>query len=318
MKAIRLHEFGEPEVMRLEDIELRAPGPGEALINIKAVGVNPVDTYIRAGLFYAKELPFTPGSDAAGVVEAVGEGVTRFKPGDRVYTAGTITGAYAEKALCKESQLHQLPQSLSFAQGACVGVPYATAYRALFQRGRAVAGETVLIHGATGGVGTAAVQLARAAGLTVIGTAGTEDGRALALKEGAHFVVNHKVNGHLSEAAAFAKGGLNLMIEFLANVNLGADLKFLAKHGRVVVVGSRGTVEIDPRDAMSRDLDIRGMSLFNATEAELASIHAGLLAGFENGTLRPVVGRELPLKDAGRGHHEIMEKSAYGKIILVP
>lgn len=318
MKAISVHEFGEPEVMRLEDIELRAPGPGEVLIDIKAAGVNPVDTYIRAGLFYAKDLPYTPGSDAAGLVDAVGEGVARFKPGDRVYTAGAVTGAYAEKAICKESQVHMLPEKLSFAQGACVGVPFSAAYRALFQRGRAIAGETVLIHGATGGVGTAAVQLARAAGLTVIGTAGTDEGRALALKEGAHFVVNHKVNGHLSEAAAFSKGGINLIIEFLANANLGADLKFLAKHGRVVVVGSRGTVEIDPRDAMSRDLDLRGLSLFNANDAELASIHAGLQAGFENGTLRPVVGKKIALKDAAKAHHEIMEKSAHGKIILVP
>ncbi|MBI4948912.1 MAG: NADPH:quinone reductase [Deltaproteobacteria bacterium] len=318
MKAIRVHEFGAPEVMRLEDIGLRAPGPNEALIDIKAVGVNPVDAYIRAGLFYARELPFTPGADAGGVVEAIGDNVTRFKPGDRVYTAGTITGAYAEKSLCRETQLHLLTEKLSFAQGACVGVPYATAYRALFQRGMAVAGETVLIHGATGGVGTAAVQLARAAGLTVIGTAGTEDGKSLVLKEGAHFVVNHKDEGHLKAASAFAKNGINLIIEFLANANLGADLEFLAKHGRVVVVGSRGTVEVDPRDAMSRDLDIRGMSLFNADDMDLASIHAGLMAGFENGSLCPVVGRELPLKDAARAHHEIMEKSAHGKIILVP
>lgn len=319
MKAIMVHETGGPEVMRLEDVNDPVPGPGEVLINVKAAGVNPVDVYFRAGTFYKAALPFTPGFDVSGEIGSVGEGVSRFKPGDRVYASGTITGGYAQKALCKESKVFPLAQNLTLSQGACVGVPFATAYRALFHRGRAVPGETALIHGATGGVGTASVQLARAAGLKVIATGGTEKGRGLALSEGAHHVLDHHDPGHLDKALSLTGGkGVNLIIEFLADANLGSDLKALAKHGRVVVVGCRGTVEIDPRDAISRDADIRGMSLFNATEEDLSSIHAALFAGFENKTLCPVVGKELRLEEAPTAHKLIMEGGAYGKIILIP
>jgi len=318
MRAIRVHEFGQPEVMRLEELTDPVPGAGQLLVRVKAAGVNPVDTYIRAGLFYRKGLPYTPGADSSGVVEAVGEGVKAFKPGDRVYTSGTVTGSYAELCLCAESQCHRLPQSLSFSQGAAIGVPYATAYRALFHKAKASAGETVLVHGATGGVGLAAVQLARAWGMKVIGTGGTDRGRELAAYEGAGHVLDHGDPGHMDRAKELAGGKIDIVIEFLANVNLGADLKALGPGGRVVVVGSRGTVEIDPRELMSRDASIRGMSLFNATPDEVASIHAGLLAGFEAGTLRPRVGQELPLEAAPAAHHAVIEEHAFGKIVLVP
>src|SRR5690242_14970623 len=154
MKAIRVNAFGGPEVLRLQDMPTPKPGPSEVLVRIHATGVNPVETYIRAGT-YARlpELPYTPGNDGAGAVEQVGSDVTEFKPGDRVYTAGSISGTYAEFALCKKQQLHPLPANVSFAQGAAMGTPYATAYRGLFQRGHAKPGETVLVHGASGGVG---------------------------------------------------------------------------------------------------------------------------------------------------------------------
>ena len=174
MKAIRVHEFGGPEVMSLEEVPDLQPGPGQVVVTVKAAGVNPVDTYIRSGQ-YAKRpaLPYTPGMDSAGVVASVGEGVSGVAVGDRVYTAGAVTGTYAEQVLCNESQVHPLPEHVSYQQGAAMGVPYGIAYRALFNRAVAKAGETVLVHGATGGVGVAAVQLARAAGLRVIATGGT-------------------------------------------------------------------------------------------------------------------------------------------------
>lgn len=318
MRAIRVHEFGPPEVMLLEHVPDLAPGPGQVLISVKAAGVNPVDTYVRAGLFYKKGLPYTPGADASGIVESTGEGVRAFKPGDRVYTAGTVTGAYAEFCVADEKQCHRLPQSLSFSQGACIGVPYATAYRALFHKAKASPGETVLVHGATGGVGIAAVQLARAWGMRVIGTGGTDRGRELAAYEGAEHVLDHTDPAHMEKAKELAAGRLDIIIEFLANVNLASDLSALGPKGRVVVVGSRGAVEIDPRDLMSRDASIHGMSLFNSTEEELGSIHAGLAAGFEAGTLRPRVGRELPLGAAATAHHAVIEERAYGKIVLAP
>jgi len=320
MKAVRVHEFGPPEVMRLEQVPDLRPDHGQVVVRVKAAGVNPVDTYIRSGTYARKPpLPYTPGADGAGVVESVGEGVKRVAPGDRVYIAGTITGSYAEQALCLESQVHPLPQRLSFAQGAAVNVPYATAYRALFQIAHAVAGESVLVHGASGGVGVAAVQIARAAGMVVIGTGGSVKGRQLVAAEGAHHVLDHHAPGYLERVLDLTDGrGADVILEMLANVNLRNDLKVLAPRGRVVVIGSRGTIEIDPRDTMSRDASILGMSLFNTPDPARASIHAALVAGLENGTLRPVVGQEMPLADAPRAHRAVMEPGAYGKIVLVP
>jgi NADPH2:quinone reductase len=287
---------------------------------MRAIGVNPVETYIRAGT-YARlpELPYAPGNDGAGVVEQVGPNVNEFKAGDRVYIAGSITGAYAEFALCKTAQVHPLPANVSFAQGAAMGTPYATAYRGLLQRADARPGETVLVHGASGGVGTAAVQLARARGLRVFGTAGSDEGRTLVREQGAHEVFDHRAPDHFEHIMNATSGcGVDVIVELLANVNLGKDLIILAKRGRVVVIGSRGRVEINPRDTMQRDADIRGMVMPNTPPAELASIHAALVAGLENGTLRPVIGKEFTLGEAAAAHRAVMESGSFGKIVLVP
>jgi NADPH2:quinone reductase len=320
MKAILVHDTGPPEVMRLEEVQAPEPGPGQVLVKVHAAGVNPVDCYIRSGLYPLKPpLPYSPGMDAAGVVESAGEGVTRIKAGDRVYTAGTLSGAYAEKTLCSESRVFPLPQRLSFAQGAALGVPYSTAYRALFHRAKALPGESVLVHGASGGVGIAAVQLARAAGMQVIGTGGTEEGRRLVTEQGAHQTFDHHAAGYREQILKATGGrGVDVVLEMIANLNLGNDLALLARKGRVVIIGNRGTVEINPRDIMSRDAAVLGMTILNAPEADILSIHAALGAGIENGTLRPVIGKEMALADAVRAHHEIMESRAYGKIVLVP
>ena len=319
MKAIRVRGFGPPEVMGLEEVPEPQVGPGQVLLKVYAVGVNPVETYIRSGASGQPPLPYTPGTDAAGVVEAVGAGVRRVEPGDRVYTSFTLTGSYAEKTLCQESQVHPLPPEVSFVQGAGVNVPYSAAYRALFQRARALPGEWVLVHGASGGVGVAATQLARAAGLTILATAGTEAGRDLATVQGAHHVLDHSAPDYLQEILELTDHrGVDVILEMLANVNLGRDLTVLAPEGRVVVIGSRGEVSIDPRQTMGREAAILGMYIWNATEKETAELHAALGAGLANGTLRPIIGREMPLAEAPRAHHEIMETRAYGKIVLIP
>jgi len=319
MKAIRVRAFGDPEVMQLEEMPNLHPGPKQVLVRVKAAGVNPTDTYTRAGVSRRPTLPYTPGIDAAGVVEFVGEGVTGVGVGARVYVSGTISGAYAEQALCEEHHVHPLPEKITFAQGAAINVPYATAYRALFQLAKATPGEIVLIHGATGGVGIAATQLARAAGMRVIGTGGTERGRNLAIEQGAHYVLDHRAPNYLDQVQSLTQGkGVDVVLEMIANVNLDRDLKVLAMGGRVVVIGSRGRIGIDPRDTMMRDASILGMLLFNITQKEAYSIHAALIAGLENGTLRPVIGEEMPLADAPRAHRKIMEPGAYGKIVLIP
>ena len=319
MKAILVKEFGAPEVMHIAEIHSPEAGAGQVVVRVHAAGVNPVETYIRAGT-YAKlpGLPFTPGGDGAGVVEQIGEKVTKLAVGDRVWFAGALSGSYAEYALCAESQAHSLPERLTFAQGAAIGVPYFTAYRALFHRAEAIPGEIVFIHGATGGVGSAAVQLARARGLTVMGTGGSELGRRSLLENGAHHVFDHHAENYLAEVMKATGGkGADVILEMLANVNLAKDLTLLAKYGRVIVIGSRGKIEIDPRDTMGRDADIRGMIAGNATDAERTSIYAALCAGFENGTLSPIVGREFPLADASKAHKAVMEPGALGKIVLI-
>src|SRR6266545_4588759 len=232
---------------------------------------------------------------------------------------GTLTGSYAQVSLCEPAQVHPLPANVSYAQGAAMNIPYATAYHALFHRAHGLAGETVLVHGASGGVGTGAVQLARARGLTVIGTAGTERGRRLVLEQGAHHVIDHTAPGYLDELLPLTGGrGVDIVLEMLANENLQKDLGILAVRGRIVVIGNRGTVEINARLAMNKDAAILGMALFHATAPQLAGIHAALVEGLRNGTLRPVIGQELPLAEAPRAHEAVMEAGHYGKVVLVP
>lgn len=319
MKAIQIHQFGGPEVLEIHDVPTPKPGPGQILVRVHASGVNPYDTYMRNGSYAVKpQLPYTPGSDAAGTVESVGSGVNKVKPGDRVYTAKTLTGAYAEYALADESQIYRLPEKISFSQGAGLWVPYGTAYTALHHHGHARPGETLLIHGASGGVGTAAIQFARAMGMTVLGTAGSQRGLELVKKEGAHQAFDHSRPGHAEEIMKFTGGrGVDVILEMLANVNLATDLTLLAMNGRVVVIGNRGEVTIDARELMGRRGTIRAFTLWAATEKEASEIHAAIAAGLENGTLRPIVGKELPLKDAPQAHKDVLASGAYGKIVLV-
>jgi NADPH:quinone reductase len=320
MKAIVVHEYGGPEVMKLEDVPTPEPANGQVLVQIKAAGVNPVDTYLRSGNHaHAPALPYTPGKDAAGVVEEVGQGVTKFQRGDRVYTAGSISGTYAEFSLCEVKHLGRLPDNVSFEQGAGIWTPYATAYRALFQKALCVTGETVLIHGASGGVGIAAVQWAKNSGLTVIGSASSEDGKKLAREQGADHVVDHTDDKHLKYVLEITEGrGVDVIIEMLANENLEKDFSALAMFGRITVVGNRGSLEFTPRLAMTKDATVYGMSLFNAPAKALQEIHAALFAGLEQGFLKPVIRESIPLAEAPRAHHQVIESKAFGKIVLVP
>lgn len=324
MKAIQAHSFGGPEVLRYEDVADPVPGPGEVVIDMRAAGVNPADTYMRNGTYaIVPPLPYTPGGDAGGIVSAVGAGVRGFAVGDRVF-AGTalsfdMTGCYAEKIKRKASEVLPLPATVSFAQAAAFGVSYTTAHYALFERGGARAGETVFIHGASGSVGTSAIQLAKRAGLTVIGSGGTAKGLELILKEGADHAVDHTKPGYLEQVTEATGGkGPNLILEMLANVNLAADMNVAAKYGRIVVIGNRGEITINPRVAMMKDLDIRGIALWNATADQVRPMMQDILAGVAAGELRPVIGREMQLAEAAQAHVAVLQPGAYGKIVLVP
>ncbi len=328
MKAIVVREHGGPEVLKLEELPNPTPGADQVVVRLRAVGVNPVDVYIRGGAYARKPaLPFIPGSDAGGDIEAVGANVTHVAVGDRVFIHGTAAehvvghygGAYAERAVCRLDHIYKLPAPISYGQGAAMGVPYATAYRALFHRAGARPGDLVLIHGATGGVGLAAVQIAHAQGITVLGTGGSDRGLASVRDSGADFVFNHTTPNYLDDIMRATGGrGVDVILEMAAHINLDKDLGMLAARGRVVVIGNRGRVEVDVRQAMGRDASILGMTLFNISDPDMASINAYMVAGLANGTLRPVVGREFPLADAAKAQDAVMAAGAHGKIVLVP
>lgn len=314
MKAIRVSEFGDPSVLKLRDVIIPSPSHNEVLIRVRAAGVNPVETYLRAGQYPTlPTLPFTPGHDAAGTVESVGSKVTLFKKGDRVFVH-RCSGAYAQFATADESAVFQLPARLTYAQGAALPIPYRTAYIAL-KRVNASPSEKVLVHGASGGVGIAAIQFARTYGMTVFGTAGSEEGLALARQHGAHTVFNHKMPGYLDLIREATHGeGVNVILEMLANVNLGEDLKLLAFDGRVAIIGNRGTVEINPRETMSKRLAIVGVG--SPTDQEIKEAMAAVVGGVDQGWINPIVGKEYPLEKAPEAHLDIIEGKAKGKMVL--
>lgn len=322
MKAILAHQFGGPDVLRYEDLADPTPGPGQVRVRLHAVGVNPFDTYMLSGTYaITPPLPYSPGADGAGVVEAVGAGVTAVQPGDRVYTGGTAEslayGAYRQIVLCTEAQVHALPARVSFTEGAAVNVPCLTAHVAL-ERAAPHAGEVVLVHGASGSVGLAAVQMARAAGLTVIGSAGTPDGLELVTAEGAHHAVDHRDPAHVERVLSLTNGrGPDVILEMLANVNLDHDLTMIARRGRIVVIGNRGRIEIDPRKIMAKHSVVTGLALWGLTADEITRGHDAIGAALASGALNPVVGAELPLADAAEAHRRVMAPGAKGKIVLL-
>ncbi len=299
MKAIRVSQFGGPEVLQLVEVPDLVPTGDQVLVRLEAIGVNPVDTYLRSGKYpKLPELPYTPGSDGAG---------TNVKTGERVYLSRSLTGTYAELCLASPEQVHPLPDNCSFQDGAALGVPASTAYHALFHKGVIKAGQRVLIRGASGAVGLAAVQLAKGHGCWVAGTASTPEGQQLVKEQGAD-----EVSGHDE-----TEGKYDVILEMLANSGLQRDLEQTSPRGTIVIVGNRGEISIDPRLTMTGDLTVKGMSLANATAEELKDIHQGLSEALKKGVLRPVIRRTYPLAQASQAHIDVLSPGAAGKLLLV-
>lgn len=320
MKAIRVHENGEPDVLKLEEIPDPQPAAGQVVVKIHAAGINPVDTYRRAGKppYNLSTFPYTPGSDGAGEIVSVGADVEGWKVGDRVYVwSPKGSGTYAELTLCDAAEVFALPANVSYEQGAALGVPYSTAHRALFGKAGGQAGEFVFIHGATGGVGVAAIQLALAAGLKVGGSAGSAEGEAFLESLGVRYTTNHNAPDYLSDVLGMTCGrGCDIILEMLANENLGRDPQVLAPFGRIVVVGNRGQVEVNPRDWMSRDATVYGMTVFNTTLEERAQIHRDIHTGLEKGQLKPVISQRFSLQEAPQAHLAVTQGGSRGKVVL--
>lgn len=324
MKAIQFHSFGGPEVLQLDEIAEPVLGPDDVTIGVKAAGVNPADTYMRNGTYRIQPpLPCIPGGDVAGDVLALGENVTGFAVGDRVFAGVALgldfEGCYAEQVKRPAKYVRHIPENLDYSEATTFGVSYPTAHYALFARGGAKAGETVFIHGASGSVGTSAIQLAKRAGLSVIGSAGSQDGLQLVRDEGADVAVDHSQPDYLDAIRENCDGkGPNLILEMLANVNLAADMEIATQNARIVVIGNRGEIAINPRMVMMKELDIRGIMLWNASEEQLNEIMTDLLTAAESGAIKPKVGLELPLSEAARAHELVLESGNAGKIVLIP
>jgi len=320
MKAIVVHKFGGPEVLKVDEVPTPKPGKKEVLIKIHAAGVNPVDTYIRAGHFGEFKVPFVPGIDGAGIIESVGDGVTRFKKGDRVFCfTNNLQGTYAEYCVCPEFACFPLPGKCTFQQGAAVGIPYFTAYRSLFQVGKPATAKSVLIHGASGGVGLAAVQMAKAAGMTVYGTAGTEDGLKLVKEAGANMVFNHREKDYVEKLMQATVGqGVDMILEMIADVNLVKDFQLIKKKGIIALIGSRGTVEISPNAILGKEIRVIGILVLDITEEELREAGTAVVKGLENGTLDPIIDKEYSMEQAPASHKDIIESSgAKGKLVIL-
>ncbi len=324
MRAIQFHSFGGPEVLQLDEVQDPVPGPDEVIIRVKAAGVNPADTYMRNGTYRIQPtLPCIPGGDAAGDIVELGENVTDLKVGDRVFTGVALgfdfTGCYAELVKRPRRNVRLIPENITYAEAVTFGVSYPTAHYALFARGGAKAGEKLFIHGASGSVGTSAIQLAKRAGLNVVGSASSKAGLELVLGEGADVAVNHTEEGYLDAVKqAFDGEGPDLILEMLANENLCADMDIAAQCGRIVVIGNRGEIEINPRMAMMKELDIRGIMLWNASEPQLNEIIADIVTAAAEGTIKPKLGKEFPHGDAATAHQLVLESGNAGKIVLVP
>ncbi|GAK52043.1 alcohol dehydrogenase superfamily, zinc-containing [Candidatus Moduliflexus flocculans] len=318
MKAIRVREFGLPQTMVLEEVADLIPANNQVVVKLNAIGVNPVDAYCRSGAASWVSVPFTPGIDGAGTIARIGAEVAHLQIGQRVYTAFNISGTYAEEVLCEASQVYPLPDSATFEEGAALFIPYATAYRGLFQRSKIEAGETVLVHGASGAVGIAATQFAVAAGCSVIGSAGTEQGQKLAREQGAQHTVNHYDDGHFEQVLEITNGrGVDVIIEPVS-ANVKRDIAILANGGRITVIGDRTPIEIDAQALTSRDAAILGTNIGNLPPSTMAGLHAILFQGLKNKTLRPIISQRIPLAEASRSHEKLFKSGALGKIILIP
>ena len=316
MKAVRVHAFGGPDVLRVESIADPVATDSQVLVQVAASGVNPVDTYIRAGTYpMLPALPYTPGVEFAGTI------VDGPRAGERVMglSIPNATNANAEWVAVPSARAIRFPDRLSFAEAATMPVAFATAYRALVSRGGVKPNELVLVHGASGGVGQAAVQMARASGATVIGTASTEIGRQAVLAAGAAHAFDHR-DPHYRDAMKRSLGqGFDLIIEMLANVNLDHDLDLLAPGGRVVIVGSRGRIEIDPRKTMGQEKSIIGMTMWGGGEAGMASAFEAFGAMLERQAIWPLDAVRLPFADAARAHTLVMTSGRdTAKVLLVP
>lgn len=322
MKAIQVHDFGGPEVMKLEDAPDPTPGQGQVLIQVKAAGVNPVDTTFRSGahpLSKSLRLPWTPGIDAAGEVLEVGAGIEGIRAGDKVFGAA-VTGSYAEKAALNGLRTASIPPNLSFEECASFPVVLYTAFYAVVIKAGIQPGQTLLVHAGAGGVGSMAIQIAKAAGSRVITTISSKEKGLVAASMGADVVVNYREESFVDRCLEETGGrGVDAVIEMVSAENFDKSCQALKKYGTMVLLGAgtgkspTGSVNYPP--FYSKDIDVRGMSLFNSDPVFPDMIRQVDML-LREGKVRPLVSEKIPLAEAARAHELLMTGKVPGKIVL--
>jgi NADPH:quinone reductase len=321
MKAIRVNAYGTPEVLRLEQIATPLPGPGEALVRIAVVGVNFTDIYRRLGVIPVN-LPYTPGMEASGTVEAIGDGVTYVKPGDRVaFAYSKQMGAYAEFCVSHAASLFPLPADISFEQGAAFPLQGTTAHYLLYEFRHLKPGEVVLIHAAAGGMGLLLVQWARRLGATVLGTVSTDEKARIAREAGAHEVIVYSREDFVSETKRLTHDrGADLIIDGVGKTTFRGNLEAAALRGNIVIYGSAsGPAEpIAPNSLMPRSLTVSGGSLPNylSSRDELLRRGTAVIEAIRGGWLRLRIDRILPLAQAAEAHRLLASRQTIGKLLL--
>ena len=324
MKAVRIHQYGGPEVLVYEDVPIPEPGSAQVLVRVEAASVNPVDVAVREDRFPTpKKPPKTLGSDGSGIVETVGGDVTTVRAGDRVFFSGLgvgSEGSYADYALIAETQAVRMPATLSFVDAAALGMAFPAAYYGLIRRGKVQAGETVLVQGAAGGVGSASVQLAKALGARVIATIAGLAQADLVRGLGADETIDYLREDVVARTLALTGGkGVDLVHELVISVNLPIDVRLVAKGGRIVCAGQGPAPEalVPIGEALAKDVTLLFMNLTNAGRAGVAAIAAEVAQMAASGRVKPVIGATFPLAEARRAH-ELLAGEPLGKIVLLP
>src|SRR5436190_2472170 len=324
MKAIVCEAFGGPEVLALRDVPAPPPpGPGGVQVRMAARGVQYVDVLMLAGKYqFRPDPPFIPGNEGAGEIVAVGEGVTRFKPGDKVMSRHRL-GAFAELGNARAENCNPVPEGMSLEQAAVFSGAYHTAYHALLQRGRLQAGEWVLIHGAAGGIGIAAIQVAKLFGATVIATASTEEKRAACLEEGADYAIDYR-EGFRDEVKELTapRDGVDIVYDPIGAGVTDESLRCMAFGGRLLVLGFLGGGPSTPRTnyLLIKGLEVIGVRLGGVTEHQPEIGRENMrklveLAG--QGKLKPRISHRFPLEQAAEAMQAVIDRKVIGKAVLV-
>jgi NADPH2:quinone reductase len=325
MKAIRCHQYGEPDVLQLEEVDTPVPGPRQVLIRVKAAGVNYADVMRRRNMYVQHTpLPFIPGSEVAGEIVAVGPEVKSVKEGDRVVTLlGPKCSGYAEYVIGYEPMLIPIPEGLDEVQAAALPLQGLTAYHILKTSGQVKPGETVLVHAAAGGVGTLSVQLAKHFGATVIATASTEEKLALARSLGADHTINYTAADWDRQVLELTGGkGVDVILEMVGGEVFQKNLGILATFGRMVVFGAasmqRGVLE--PFRLMNKCQSVVGFLLTPVVERPdlyRPSLQE-LLQLVKEGRLKLQIGGAFPLEQAAEVHRMLEGRQTTGKLVLIP